>query len=77
MEGSPCDLVITDNQMSGILGTELALAIKTRWPRLPVVMFSAHPPEKPLGCLDLVLAKPGDVPILRKSVRQVLDRAAQ
>jgi len=77
LEREHYDLVITDNQMSGMLGTELALAIKTRWPWLPIVMFSAHPPEGPMGSLDLVLTKPGDVPILLKSVRLVLDRAAQ
>ena len=77
LEKGPFDLVITDNQMSGMLGTELALAIKSRWPELPVMMFSAQPPARPMGCLDLVLSKPGDVPILRKSVRQILDRAAR
>jgi CheY-like chemotaxis protein len=76
LEKRECDLVITDNRMSGMSGIELALIIKTCWPWLPIVMFSAAPPEGPIGCLDLVLTKPGDVSLLSKSVRQVLDRAA-
>jgi CheY-like chemotaxis protein len=71
------DLVITDNQMPEMSGLELASAIKTRWPRLPIVMFSAHPPEGPIASLDLILRKPDDVPNLRQSVRQILDRTAQ
>jgi CheY-like chemotaxis protein len=76
LEKEHYDLVITDNRMPGMSGTQLAQAIKIRWPWLPIVMFSAHPPEGPMRCLDLVLTKPSDVPLLAKSVRQILDRAA-
>ena len=69
-------LVITDNRMPGMSGMELALVIKTRWPLLPIVMFSAFPPEESTDCLDLVLTKPGGLSILPQSVRQVLDRKA-
>jgi CheY-like chemotaxis protein len=77
LERERYDLVITDNQMPGMSGTELALAIKTRWPLLPIVMFSAYPPEDPTACLDLVVTKPSGLSVLSKSVRQILDRATQ
>jgi PAS domain S-box-containing protein len=36
------DLVFTDVVMPGISGIELALAVRTRWPRLPVVLTSGY-----------------------------------
>ncbi len=76
LETDHYDLVVTDNEMPGITGTELALVIKTRWPWLPVVMLSAHPPQAPWAALDLILAKPYDVLHLRASVRQILHRGS-
>ena len=70
----PFDLVITDNQMTGMSGLELAQAVKANWPALPVVMFTAHPPGGLPTGVDLVLTKPSDVSILRQSVRQILDK---
>jgi CheY-like chemotaxis protein len=66
------DLVMTDNFMLGMSGTELALAIKTRWPSLPIVMFTGYPPGEPAPSLDLVLIKPGNGLDLLDAVKGIL-----
>ena len=43
LDGDPgFDLVITDHAMPGMTGGELALAIKRRWPALPVALVSGY-----------------------------------
>jgi PAS domain S-box-containing protein len=45
---SKVDVVITDQVMPGMAGTELAAAIKTEWPDLPVILttgFAELPPD--------------------------------
>jgi CheY-like chemotaxis protein/anti-sigma regulatory factor (Ser/Thr protein kinase) len=43
LAGDPeIDLVITDHAMPGMTGGELALAIKRRWPALPVALVSGY-----------------------------------
>jgi signal transduction histidine kinase len=56
------DLVITDQVMPGMSGTELAVCIRRRWPKLPVAITSGYP-ELP-GDGDLAL------PRLSKPYRQ-------
>ena len=46
--GAEIDLVISDHAMPGMTGSELASAIKTRRPRLPVVLATGYA-ELPLG----------------------------
>src|SRR5579872_2448466 len=41
-EDSKVDLVITDHAMPGMTGGELAVAIKGRWPKLPVALVSGY-----------------------------------
>ncbi|HEX9953033.1 MAG TPA: response regulator transcription factor [Rubricoccaceae bacterium] len=38
------DLVVSDVQMPGMSGVELAAALRDRWPGLPCLMVSAHYP---------------------------------
>lgn len=45
------DLVITDQQVGTITGTELAHIIKMRAPRTPVLLFSEEPPDAG-SCFD-------------------------
>jgi CheY-like chemotaxis protein len=40
LEHESFDLVITDFNMPGIKGDELAVKIKARWPRKPVIMLT-------------------------------------
>ncbi len=75
LEQARYNLVITDHRMPSMSGTELAAAIKARWPELPIVLFSACPPRLPIGFVDLVLTKPLDLTTFLKSLRQLLDRS--
>jgi signal transduction histidine kinase len=61
--GQPVDLVLTDLGMPGMTGTDLALAIRARWPHLRVgLMTGWDETEAPVGeasaIVDLVIAKP-------------------
>lgn len=67
------DLVITDNSMPGMTGTELAHIIKLRSPSTPVIMFSGNPPHD-RSCLDLVLQRPAHLMLLKEGVDLILSR---
>lgn len=51
------DLVITDNCMPGMSGTELAQAIKLRSSGTPILMYSGNPPEN-CPYVDCVVHRP-------------------
>jgi CheY-like chemotaxis protein len=57
--GAEIDLVISDHAMPGMTGSELASAIRTRRPRLPVILATGYA-ELPLGTDPEIrrLAKP-------------------
>jgi CheY-like chemotaxis protein len=40
--GTPPDVVVTDQRMPAMSGTELIDALRRTWPRLPVVLMSAY-----------------------------------
>jgi CheY-like chemotaxis protein len=40
--GTRVDLVITDHAMPGMTGTELARAVRTAWPALPIILASGY-----------------------------------
>jgi CheY-like chemotaxis protein len=42
LEENQFDFIITDYAMPDMKGDDLAAAIKQRWPRLPVIMLTAH-----------------------------------
>jgi len=53
------DLVITDQAMPQMTGTELAKAIRAEWPRLPIIMATGYSELPPGAAADLPrLAKP-------------------
>jgi CheY-like chemotaxis protein len=72
MDGA-VDLVLTDIKMPKMSGTELAEAVTSRWPGVPVLLMSgyglpaAEPPgpflPKPFSASDLLDAVGGLVPI--------------
>ncbi|MCX6926540.1 MAG: response regulator [Verrucomicrobia bacterium] len=39
------DLVVTDNSMPGMTGTEMAHVIKLRSPTTPILMYTGNPPD--------------------------------
>ncbi len=67
------DLVITDYDMPGMNGDELAAAIKRLAPRQPVLMITAYPvrPASPGNPVDLVLHKPFLADELRAAIARL------
>ena len=69
------DLVLSDLLMPEMPGTELAKAVKQRYPNLPVVVVSGVneiPPEA--GYADLFISKLEGPIRLGERIREVLDR---
>jgi CheY-like chemotaxis protein len=60
--GTPVDLVVSDEAMPNMRGTQLAAAIRAAWPDLPIILATGYP-ELPKGSgLEL--------PLLRKPYSQ-------
>jgi CheY-like chemotaxis protein len=53
------DVVVTDQPLGGIIGTEMAHIIKLRSPRTPVVLLAETPPGDQ-SCIDACLKKSGN-----------------
>ncbi|MCS7091689.1 MAG: response regulator [Verrucomicrobiota bacterium] len=73
---SPFDLVITDYAMPEMRGDELAKQVALLYPRIPVVMITAHAEvlaanNVPLPGVSLVLSKPFMLDTLRNAIEQV------
>jgi CheY-like chemotaxis protein len=51
--GTPIDLVMTDQVMPGMTGTQLAAEIRMSWPDLPVVIATGYPELPKEGGLEL------------------------
>lgn len=76
------DLVITDFEMPGMKGDELAAAIKARNPKQPVVMITAYAEMlqasgNPLHGIDYVISKPFLLENLRQAIARVTPSASQ
>jgi CheY-like chemotaxis protein len=70
------DLVITDFEMPGMRGDELAAAIKARSPGQPVVMITAYAEMlqasgNPLTGVDHIISKPFLLENLREAIAKV------
>ena len=65
------DLVVTDNAMPGMKGTEMAHIIKLRSPSTPVLMYTGLAPED-RSCVDLVIQKPAHLLALKDAVDRLL-----
>jgi CheY-like chemotaxis protein len=75
------DLVITDFEMPGMKGDELAAAIKARNPQQPVVLITAYAEMlqasgNPLKGIDFTISKPFLLENLRKAIARVTPVAA-
>ena len=73
LEQEHFDLVITDYSMPGMKGDELAVNIKARWPRMPVIMLSAYAEnirasKNPLPGVNALINKPFDLADFRSAV---------
>jgi CheY-like chemotaxis protein len=67
----PPDLVLTDQIMIGMSGTELAHILKDSSPRTLVVLYTSSVPQD-TACLDLVLQKPAMSASLGESLARLL-----
>jgi len=73
----PPALVLTDYLMPKVNGARLLLALRERWPALPVVLISAtqhtlHLPTPPHPAFDASLIKPINFATLRQTLAQLL-----
>ena len=65
------DLILTDNSMPGMSGTELAHVIKMRSPSTLVVMYTGNPP-KDQDCIDVVISKPANLLDVKEAIDKLL-----
>jgi CheY-like chemotaxis protein len=82
LEASRFDLVITDYEMPGMKGDELAAAIKARDTKQPVVMITAYAEllqssGNPLTGVDWLISKPFLLENLREAIAKVTPVAAK
>ncbi|GHA68486.1 sensor histidine kinase [Cognatilysobacter bugurensis] len=79
LEAAGFDVVVTDYQMQWTTGMEVLERVKTRWPRLPVIMFTATATQEiaveamKAGLDDYVLKSPRHYVRLPVAVRACLD----
>ena len=65
------DLVVTDNSMPGMTGSEMAHVIKLRSPTTPILMYSGNPPDDQ-SCLDCVIQRPAHLLELKDAADKLL-----
>jgi CheY-like chemotaxis protein len=68
IEGAEFDLILTDFNMPGMKGDELAHEIKKRKQGMPVVLATSGPPENLSQDIDRVLLKPFSVQELIETI---------
>jgi CheY-like chemotaxis protein len=76
------DLVITDYAMPVMKGDELAMTIKARTPRQPIVLITAYAEmlkasHHPLTGVDFIISKPFLLENLREAIHKATSMAAQ
>lgn len=65
------DLVLTDNSMPGMTGSEMAHIIKLRSPSTPIVMCTGNPPSDTTS-IDVVIAKPTHLLAIKDALDKLL-----
>lgn len=73
----PMDIVITDQVMPVMDGWDLLRKIRQNWPDMPVLLYSARPPVRPLDCpeslaFDACLLKPATTSELLQHLQKLL-----
>ena len=69
------DVVLTDNSMPGMSGSEMAHVIKLRSPTTPVLMYTGEKPED-TSCLDVVILKPSHLLVLKEALDKLFTEKA-
>lgn len=76
--GTPIDVVLLDYMMPGIRGDQIAEALKSRFPRLPVIAVSAvRLPPGMMETIDAYIQKGQDVEVLLNEIARVMAAAAE
>jgi CheY-like chemotaxis protein len=65
------DVVVTDNDIPGLSGAELAHIIKLRSPATPVIMYTGQPPAD-TSCLDRVIDKQSHLLRLKEAIDELV-----
>jgi CheY-like chemotaxis protein len=65
------DVVVTDNSMPGMSGSEMAHIIKLRSPSTPVLMYTGSVPADQ-SCVDVVIQRPTHLLELKRALDQLL-----
>ncbi len=78
LEEDPPDLVVTDYNMPGMNGWDLALLVRKRFPDTPVILITGEPnglarAYTPGNPFDGVLAKPFQMSSLLSTIHALLD----
>ncbi|MBU8898388.1 response regulator [Corallococcus sp. H22C18031201] len=76
-EAEPADVVVTDESLPGMCGTELAQKVKAHAPRARVILVSGYAEVNGAEFCDVVLRKPIDVERLSAEVGSLGDAARQ
>lgn len=75
LEQNRVDLLLSDLLMPDVSGAELAAAVKSRYPRLPVVIVSGVNEVPPnLTCADLFISKLEGPAVLCERLRSLLEQ---
>jgi len=72
--GQKVDLVIADQAMPGMTGTELIEEIRKQWPDLPVILATGYAQLPPGAAPEIKLAKPFGQDELARAVAEALRR---
>lgn len=73
----PVDIIVTDQVMPGMDGWDLLRNVRKEWPQLPIMLYSARPPVRPLDLetavdFDACLLKPAATVELLTQISQLL-----
>ncbi len=78
LERLPIEVVIADERMPEICGTQLLRGIRKRWPWMGLVILTGYPGESVMvrglqAGIDLLLYKPWDDDALKRTIRRLLE----
>ena len=65
------DIIVTDNTMSWMSGSEMAQIVQVRSPQTPVIMYTGNPPQD-RSCVDLVIPKPAHLLVVKEALESAL-----